>query len=105
MAGVLVFGESTDGTLSPTSLEIAAAGKQVADALGLSLLGALIGSEVEVAGQEFLRAGFSQLYVARGAKFKPYRADDYVAAGEAIISRCDPSVVLFAHNLNTREWV
>jgi electron transfer flavoprotein alpha subunit len=105
MAGVLVFGESTEGTLNATSLEIAAAGKQVADALGLSLLGALIGSEVESAGQEFLSAGFSQLFVTSGAQLKPYRADDYVAAGEAIISRCDPSVVLFAHNLNTREWV
>src|ERR671928_1966329 len=105
MPGVLVFGDVVHGELTPVSLEVAAAGRQIADALGEPALGALIGTDLQAASHAFCAVGFSRLLVADAPQFTPYRADPYVAAGEAIVRACGPSVALFPHDLKTREWV
>jgi electron transfer flavoprotein alpha subunit len=104
MAGVLVFGEVVSGELAAVSLEVASAGTALADALGEPLHGALIGNGAADAAARYC-GGFSALTVADDAHFHPYCADAYVAAAQAIIAACAPSVVLFAHTLQTREWV
>ena len=51
MAGVLVFGERNESGLSRASLQVAAAGASVAEALGEPLLGALIGADLGACGK------------------------------------------------------
>ncbi|MBI4190614.1 MAG: electron transfer flavoprotein subunit alpha/FixB family protein [Betaproteobacteria bacterium] len=104
MAGVLVFGDTVGGELTPVSLEVATAGAGLADALGESLLGALIGDDLAVATREF-RGGFSSLYLVEDKHYRPYTAQAYLNAAQKVIEACSPSVVLFAHTLGTREWV
>ena len=49
MAGVLVFGDTVGGKLAPASLEMAAAGAALAQALNEPLVGALIGDGLDAA--------------------------------------------------------
>jgi hypothetical protein len=46
-AGILILGECSAERLSPTTAEIIAAGKQLADALGETLACGLVGSGIE----------------------------------------------------------
>src|SRR5512140_2108434 len=104
MAGILVFGDTAGGKLTPASLEVASAGAGLIDALGGSLLGALVGDELAAASEQF-RGGFSSLYLVEGRHYRPYTAHACVCAVQAVIKTCSPSVVLFPHTLETREWV
>ena len=48
--------------------------------------------------------GKAELYVVDGARYEPYVGQEYVAAGEAILAACSPTVALFPHTFDTREW-
>lgn len=104
MAGVLIFGDVAGGQLVPAAMETVAAGAGLAEVLGEPLLGALIGDDLHAAAEQF-RGGFSALYLIEGAHYHPYTATAYMNAAQAAIDACAPSVVLFAHTLETREWV
>lgn len=103
MAGVLVFGEIADGGLSPATQRVAAAGGALATAMGEPLVGALVGKDLAAAAAAF--KGVSSLYVVEGAHYRPYTAEAYVAAAQAVIEKVSPSIVLFAQGPETREWV
>ena len=105
MATVLVVGDAPRGRLAPTSFEVAAAGRSLAEALGARVVGALVGRDLGAAADAFLAAGMAELYLVDGARYEPYVGQEYVAAGEAILDACSPAVALFPHTLDTREWV
>lgn len=104
MAGVLIFGDVAGGRLVPAAMEAAAAGAGLAKALGEPLLGALIGDNLNAAAEQFC-GGFAALYLIAGAHYRPYTAQAYMNAAREAIGACSPSVALFAHTLETREWV
>ncbi len=104
MAGVLVFGDTVGGKLAPASLEMAVAGAALAQALNEPLIGALSGDGLEAAAAEFA-GGFTMLHLLEGKHLRPYTARSAIAAARAAIDACKPSVVLFAHTLEIREWV
>jgi electron transfer flavoprotein alpha subunit len=104
MAGVLVFGDSVGGKLAPASLEMVNAGAALAQALNEPLTGALIGDGLDGAAAEFA-GGFATLHLLEGKHLRPYTAAAAIAAARAAIEACQPSVVLFPHTLETREWV
>lgn len=104
MSGVLVFGDVVEGVLSPTSFEAAAAGAQLAKALGEPLSGALVGPELGPLSEQF-RCDFDVLYLVEGEGYRPYTASAAIAAAHAVLKAASPSIVLFAQTLETREWV
>jgi electron transfer flavoprotein alpha subunit len=104
MAGVLVFGDTVGGKLAPASLEMVNAGAALAQALNEPLSGALIGDDLAGAAAEF-NGGFATLHLLEGKHLRPYTARTAIAAARAAIEACQPSVVLFPHTLETREWV
>jgi len=105
MSGVLVVGTIADGQLHGASLEVAAAGQELARSMGVQLFGGLIGSDCGSAAQAFAAAGMVELFVADHARHVPYVSDFHIAAGDAVIRKCSPSVVLFPHTAETSEWV
>jgi electron transfer flavoprotein alpha subunit len=104
MGSVLVVGDAAQGKLAPGSFEVAAAGRLLAEALGVPLVGALVGHGLGHAAEAFLAAGLSELYVLDDARYEPYVGEAYVAAGDALFRACSPTVVLFPHTFDTREW-
>lgn len=104
MAGILIVGEVAEGRLAPGALQVASAGARLAGSTGEPLLGALIGTDIEAAAGQF-QCNLATLYLAGGMQYRPYTAEAYVAAGRAIVEAAQPSVVLFAHGADTRDWV
>lgn len=104
MAGVLVFGEVSADGVAPDTLRVAAAGANLAEALGEPLIGALIGTDLGRAADAY-QCGLTLLYLAQGVQYRPYTSQAYVAAAQAIIEASTASVVLFAHGPEAREWV
>lgn len=105
MAGVLVFGAIADGALAGASLEAVAAAQALARAMGAELHGGLIGSICAAAADAFAATGLTGLFVADHPRHVPYVADFYVAAAEAIIRRCTPTLVLAPQTAETSEWL
>ena len=103
MAGVLVFGDTVGGKLAPASLEMAVAGAALAQALNEPLIGALIGDGLDAAAAEFTGC-FTTLHLLEGKQLRPYTARAAIAAARVAIDACQPTVVLFPHTLETREW-
>ena len=104
MAGVLIIGDVADGRLSAASARLATAGSKLAQALGEPLIGALVGTGIAGAADEFTH-GLERLYMIEGPQYRPYIADAYTAAARKLIDAASPRVVLFAHGAETREWV
>jgi electron transfer flavoprotein alpha subunit len=104
MAGVLVFGDAGESGLARSTLQIASAAASVAGALREPLLGALVGTDLERATDAFT-CGVSTLYLAQAPHYQRYSAEALIAAARTIIDAASPSVVLFAHGADTRDWV
>ena len=105
MAAILVFGAIFEGALAASSLEAVAAGRQLAQSTGAKLYGGLIGHDCAMAASAFAKAGFAELFIAEDACLVPYVAECHVAAAEAIIATCAPSLILFPQTAETSEWV
>jgi electron transfer flavoprotein alpha subunit len=99
MAGVLIIGDAT-----PAFLELATAGAALAQASGEPLIAALIGHDC-AADRQPLAAAVNLLYLIEGSHYRSYTAQSCIAAAQAAIAATSPSIVLFAHTLEAREWV
>lgn len=104
MAGVLIIGDATTGPATPAWLELATAGAALAQASGEPLTGALIGHG-SAADHQSLAAVVNTLYLIEGSHDRVYTAQSCIAAAQAATAATSPSIVLFAHTLEAREWV
>lgn len=104
MAGVLLIGEVVQGRLAPSTLQLATPGARLAEALGEPLIGALVGTDLAAAADEF-QCGLASLLLVEGAQFAPYSADEYRHALRVLIDAVQPSLVLAAHGAQSRDWM
>ena len=105
MSSVLVFGAISERNLTGASLEAVTAAQGLARMMGAKLFGGLIGSDCAAAAGTFAATGLAELFVADHARHAPYLADFHIAAAEAIVRKCAPTVVLFTQTAETSEWV
>lgn len=105
MAGVLFFGCAANGVLLPGAREVAAAARQLAQALGTSVAGAMLGTGVEKAASELGQVAGSDVYFVDDERLKSYLGDAYVASANAIVDTAAPEFVLFPQTSETNEWV
>jgi electron transfer flavoprotein alpha subunit len=105
MSTILVFGAISEGVLAVSPLEAVAVARVLAQATGAQLYGGLIGRDCAAAADTFAKAGFVELFVADHARHAPYVAECHIAAAEAIIRKCAPSLILFPQTAETSEWV
>ena len=104
MAGVLVIGDLGAGGVERALLQAAGAAAPLAAALGVPLVGALIGRDVSAAAADF-QCGLAALYLVEGPQYAPYSAPAYIAAAAALIEAVDPGIVVVVHGGAAREWV
>ena len=100
---VLIFGEIADGRLSAATARLVTAAETIARTLGEPVAGALIGVDLAPAVEAF--KGVESLFIVDAAHLQPYTADAYMRAAQAVIENAAPSIALFAHGAETREWV
>lgn len=102
--GVWVLIEHKNGEIAPISKELLGKGKELADGLGQSLSGLLLGSGVSGLVEQARAAGAGNLYVVDDAALAQYTTDGYVAAAKAAIEAHQPEVVLAGSSLQMRDF-
>jgi electron transfer flavoprotein alpha subunit len=74
---VWVFCEQRDGKLMPTDFELVSEGRKLADALGVQLVGVLLGDKVEGIAKELGGYGADKVLVCESPLLKYYTTDAY----------------------------
>jgi electron transfer flavoprotein alpha subunit len=99
MSGVLVVMERRGGDWHRMSWETLAAGQQLAAQTGQTASAAVIGPAGELAGKKLDR-----VYTIEDELLAAYTADGFTAALEQLIRKTSPSIVLFPHTYQVRDF-
>ena len=97
---VLVVGETADGQISPTTRELLAAGRQVADDAAVPLALAIAGASLDEAASH---AGADKVYFVEHPLLAEQQVDLHLAALADLCRRAEPAVVLMARSNVGRE--
>lgn len=92
---VWVFCEQRQGTIMPTSLELISEGRRLADELGVSLCGLLLGDDVDSLAREIGGYGADQVLAFNSPLLKNYTTDAYTKVIVDVIEREQPEILLF----------
>jgi electron transfer flavoprotein alpha subunit len=100
---VWAVAEQTEGKLHEATLEIFEEGRRIADRLGVSLSGVLLGYNVAALADGLSSCGADQIYLAEHPLLSEYSTDFYTAALANLVSQYVPSLVLMNGTPNGRD--
>jgi electron transfer flavoprotein alpha subunit len=98
--GVFVFIEQTDGVLEDASLEVLGKGREIADGLGVTLTGAILGDGVGELAKQCARRGAQVVLVADSPLLKNFTAEAYNNVVAKMIKKHDPDMLLIGATHN-----
>jgi electron transfer flavoprotein alpha subunit len=101
---VLVVLEQTNNKWNRMSWETLVAGQQLATEMGTELHAAIPGSGVAALAAEAATKKCAKVYAVEHELLKDYTADAYTAAVEALIQQLKPTLVLFPHTYQVRDF-
>ena len=96
---VLVIMEQRGGVWNRMSWETLAAGQQLGP-----LSAAVLGGSVDALARELATHKADRVYAVSHPLLEPYTADGYTAALEQLIRKVNPSLVLFPHTYQVRDF-
>jgi len=96
--GVWVYLQHTKSKLTSDSLELIAAGRQVADKLGQKVVGVMLGSSLDELAKTAVRYGADSVLEVDSPAFEPYFNLAYVDAIYSLVKERKPYVFLFSAN-------
>ncbi len=99
MSGVLVVMERRGADWHRMSWETLAAGQQLAAQIGQTVSAAVVGEAGELAGKKL-----DHVYTVDHELLATYTADGFTAALEQLIRKISPSIVLFPHTYQVRDF-
>ena len=97
---ILVVAEQKDGALNRASWEAIAAAQQAGGPVKVVVAGSGVGA----AAQELAAADVTEVIALEHDALAMYTPDGFVAALEALIAAEQPSLVVFAHTYQTRDF-
>jgi electron transfer flavoprotein alpha subunit len=101
---ILVVLEQTAGKWNRMSWETLVAGQQLAAELATDLHAAIPGSGIGALAAEAATKKCAKVYAVEHELLKDYTADAYTAAVEALIRATNPTLVLFPHSYQVRDF-
>jgi electron transfer flavoprotein alpha subunit len=99
MSGVLVVMEQRGGVWHRMSWETLAAGQQLAAQIGQTVSAAVVGQAGELTSKKLDR-----VYTVEHELLATYTADGFTAGLEQLIRKVGPSIVLFPHTYQVRDF-
>jgi electron transfer flavoprotein alpha subunit len=105
--GVFVFLEQTAGVLADSSLEVLGKGREIAEMLGIPLVGAILGEGVHDVAEECAYRGAHLVLVADSPLLRNFTPEAYADVVAAMIRARDPDIFLIGatHNGTTLAGV
>jgi electron transfer flavoprotein alpha subunit len=98
--GVFVFLEQTDGVLEDASMEVLGKGREIADRLGVSVTGAILGEGIRGLAEESARRGAHVVLAADSPLLKNFTAEAYTDVVEKMVKAKDPDMLLIGATHN-----
>ncbi|MEJ2151660.1 MAG: electron transfer flavoprotein subunit alpha/FixB family protein [Gemmatimonadota bacterium] len=106
MAGAIwAVTESGDDGLKSISFEVIACGQALAEALGTPLEAVVMAADGSAAAEALATKRVDAVRVIEDPALAPYTPDAYTAALAQAIEAESPSLVLFPHTYQVRDWV
>jgi electron transfer flavoprotein alpha subunit len=102
---ILAILEQSAGVFHRMAWETAAAGQQIAAALGTDLDLAVVGSDVGALAAEAATKKAKTVWAVEHSLLKDYTADGFTSAMEGLIRKANPALVLFPHTYQVRDFV
>lgn len=104
MAGILVVLEQTGGAWHKMSWETLAAGQQFGQALGQPVFATVLGQGIGALAAELGGKALAKVHAIEHGLLESYTADGYTAALAQLIEKNAPSLVLFPHTYQVRDF-
>jgi len=104
MSGVLVIMEQRGGAWNRMSWETLAAAQQLATQTGVPAAAAVAGQGISALADELARKKLERVYAVSHDLLGAYTADGYTSAIEQLIRKANPSIVLFPHTYQVRDF-
>ncbi len=101
---VLVILEQRDGKWNRLSFEALAAAQTISEAVGGPVNAALLGAQTESLAKEAAKYKIEKLFVIDDPLLTQYTPDGYTAALQQLIESVHPSVVVFPHTYQVRDF-
>ncbi len=101
---VLVVMEARGGAWNRMSWETLAAGRQIAGGRGGVVEAAGVGQDIGALAAELAQRDIGKVHAVAHELLADYTADGYTAALEALIRAAQPSLVLFPHTYEVRDY-
>jgi electron transfer flavoprotein alpha subunit len=102
---ILVVMEQRGGEWNRMSWETLAAGQQLAAELGTSASAAVLGQSVDALASELGGKQLAKVYQVEHELLKEYTPDGYTSALRQLIAQAAPSLVLFPHTYQVRDFL
>ena len=100
---VLVLGECLQGQPTPITGEIIAAGRQLADALGIEVACGLIGDGLDSAARTAVTLGADRAYIVNDSLLASFQTELYLEALTRLCRAVNPRVLLMARTSIGRD--
>ena len=104
MSGVLVVMEQRGGAWNRMCWETLVAGQQLAAQTGVTASAAVAGNNVGGLANELASKKLEKVYAVDHQLLGAYTADGYTAALEQLVRKTSPSIVLFPHTYQVRDF-
>jgi electron transfer flavoprotein alpha subunit len=104
MSGVLVVMEQRAGAWHRMSWETLAAGQQLAAQTGQKVFAAVLGQGIEELAKQLATKKVDHVHAVEHSLLATYTADGFTAALEQLIRKFNPSIVLFPHTYQVRDF-
>ena len=104
MSGILVILEQRGGVWNRMSWETLAAGQQLGALLSEPVFAAVAGVSLDALAAELSRNKLAKVHVVEHELLKEYTADGFTAALEQLVRAHAPSIVLFPHTYQVRDF-
>lgn len=101
--GVLVVAEQIDGAFRKIAYEAVSEGRRLADALGESLTGVVLGSGLEAMAAELGKYGTDRILVADDPALGDYTTDAYTNVLFDLVKENDPKVLLIGASTRGKD--
>lgn len=101
---ILVVMEQTAGAWHKMSWETLAGGQQLGQTLGEPVAAVVLGSDLAPLTSELATKALDKVYAIEHAELAHYTADGYTAALAGLIGQVQPSLVLFPHTYQVRDF-
>ncbi|HXA65511.1 MAG TPA: electron transfer flavoprotein subunit alpha/FixB family protein [Bryobacteraceae bacterium] len=102
--GILVVAEQRGGAWNRMSWETLVAGQQLAEKTGQAISAAVAGQGIAALAGELARKKLDRVYAIEHPLLASYTADGYTAALEQLLRKVNPSIVLFPHTYQVRDF-